>query len=77
MLVPSGSVATTTGRTFVVRVRGGRVEWVDVTPGLVSGPLTEIFGDLRAGDEVAARGSDEIRPGTQVRVTAAPPPTKS
>jgi RND family efflux transporter MFP subunit len=67
LFVPSTSVATTTDRTFVIRVRGGKTEWVDVRTGLTSGPLVEVFGDLSAGDEVAARGTDELRPGTDVR----------
>jgi membrane fusion protein, multidrug efflux system len=71
LFVPSGSVANTTDRTFVVRVRDGKAEWVDVKTGLASGPLTEVFGDLHAGDEVAARGTDEIRPGAAVRARAA------
>ena len=50
-----------------MRVRGGRTEWVDVKTGLTSGPLVEVFGDLTAGDEVAARGTDEVRSGTQVQ----------
>lgn len=66
LLVPSESVASTTQRTFVVRVRNGRTEWVDVKTGLASGPLVEVFGDLRAGDEVASRGTDELPAGTQV-----------
>jgi RND family efflux transporter MFP subunit len=66
LFVPSTSVATTTDRTFVIRVRGGKTEWVDVRTGLTSGPLVEVFGDLSAGDEVAARGTDELRPGTDV-----------
>jgi RND family efflux transporter MFP subunit len=68
LFVPAGSIASTTDRTFVVRVRNGETEWVDVRTGLTSGPLTEVFGDLRAGDAVAAHGSDEIRPGTTVRI---------
>jgi membrane fusion protein, multidrug efflux system len=68
LLAPSGSIASTTGRTFVVRIRNGRTEWVDVTTGLSAGPLVEVFGDLHAGDDVAVRGTDEIRPGTEVRV---------
>lgn len=68
LLAPSGSIASTTGRTFVVRIRDGRTEWVDVTTGLAAGPLIEVFGDLHAGDDVAVRGTDEIRPGTEVRV---------
>jgi RND family efflux transporter MFP subunit len=67
LLVPSGSVASTTERTFVIRVRGGRTEWVDVKTGLSSGPLIEVFGDLTVGDEVAAHGTDEMRSGTQVQ----------
>jgi RND family efflux transporter MFP subunit len=67
LLVPSASVATTTDRTFVIRIRNGKTEWVDVKIGLTSGRLVEIFGDLRAGDEIAARGTDELRPGTDVR----------
>jgi membrane fusion protein (multidrug efflux system) len=67
LFVPSASVATTTDRTFVIRIRSGRTEWIDVRTGLTSGPLVEVFGDLRAGDEIAGRGTDELRPGTEVR----------
>ena len=67
LFVPSGSVASTTDRTFVVRIRNGKTEWIDVRTGLASGPLTEVFGELRPGDTVAVRGTDELRPGTDVR----------
>jgi RND family efflux transporter MFP subunit len=70
LFVPSGSVAATTDRIFVVRIVDAKAEWVDVKTGLTSGPLIEVFGDLRAGDEVAGRGTDEMRPGTEVRVRA-------
>jgi len=68
LMVPTGSVASTTGRTFVIRIRNGKTEWVDVKTGLASGPLTEVFGDLRVGDEIATRGTDEIRSGIEVRI---------
>ena len=71
--MPSASIANTTGRTFVIRIRDGRAEWVDVKTGLASGPLTEVFGDLRAGDRVAARGTDELRPGTEVHTKEVQP----
>lgn len=73
LFVPNGSVASTTDRTFVVRVRDGRTEWVDVKTGLTSGPMVEVFGDLKPGDQIAARGTDEMRPGTEVRVREAKP----
>jgi len=73
LFVPSASVATTTDRTFVVRVRNGKTEWVDVKTGLSSGPLVEVFGALHAGDQVAARGTDELKTGTDVQVKPAKP----
>jgi RND family efflux transporter MFP subunit len=75
LFVPSTSVATTTDRTFVIRVRNGKTEWVDVKTGLTEGALIEIFGDLRPGDEVARRGTDELRPGTGVRAQEVKPAT--
>jgi len=73
LFVPSTSVASTTGRIFVIRIAGGKAEWVDVKTGLTSGPLVEVFGDLHAGDEIASRGTDELRPGTEVRARQAKP----
>jgi membrane fusion protein (multidrug efflux system) len=72
--VPSTSIASTSDRTFVIRVRGGKTEWVDVRTGLTAGPLIEVFGSLSAGDEVARRGTDELRPGTEVRARQGKPP---
>ena len=64
--VLTSAVAWTTERVFVVRIRDGQANWVDVKTGATSGNLIEVFGDLKEGDEVAARGTDELRPGTQV-----------
>jgi RND family efflux transporter MFP subunit len=72
LFVPSAAVATTTERTFVIRVRDGQVEWVDVKRGVAmnrqGGDLVEVFGDLAPGDQIAARGTDELRPGLRVAV---------
>ena len=73
LFVPSGSVGSTTDRTFVIRIRAGKTEWVDVRTGLASGSLVVVFGDLQPGDAVAVRGTDEIKPGTEVRVKEAKP----
>jgi hypothetical protein len=43
---------------------------VDVKTGVTAGPLVEVVGDLHAGDQVAARGTDEWRQGTEVRPKA-------
>jgi RND family efflux transporter MFP subunit len=73
LFVPSASVAATTDRVFVIRIRGGKAEWVDVRTGLTSGSLVEVFGNLAPGDEIAGRGTDELRPGTEVRPRSAKP----
>jgi membrane fusion protein, multidrug efflux system len=73
LFVPGGSVASTTDRTFVVRIRDGRTEWIDVTTGLASGPLIEVFGDLKPGDTIAVRGTDELHAGTEVRTNPQKP----
>jgi membrane fusion protein, multidrug efflux system len=73
LFVPSSSVASTTDRTFVVRIRDGKAEWVNVKTGLTSGTLVEVFGELQAGDLVTVRGTDEMRAGTAVRPREAKP----
>lgn len=66
LFVPTSAVARTNERRFVVRIRDGKAEWVDVQPSLSSGSLIEVFGDLHEGDIVAVRGTDELRPGSPV-----------
>jgi len=66
MFVPSSSVMTTLERVFVIRIRDGKADWVDVKTGATVDKLIEVFGDLHEGDVVAARGTDELRPGTSV-----------
>ena len=66
LFVPTSAVARTTEATFVVRIQNGNAEWVNVRTGEVEGKLVEVFGDLQEGNEVAVRGTDELRPGTRV-----------
>jgi len=66
LFVPPTSVVVTTERTFVIRVKDGVTEWVDVKPGVSTGTQQEVFGKLAEGDRVAARGTDELKPGTTV-----------
>ncbi|PYT73729.1 MAG: efflux RND transporter periplasmic adaptor subunit [Acidobacteria bacterium] len=66
LFVPTSAVARTTEATFVIRIRGGNTEWVNVQTGELDGKSIEVFGGLREGDEVAVRGTDELRAGTHV-----------
>lgn len=71
LVVPSTSVVRTTERVFVIRVKDGRAEWVDVQVGARESGQFQVFGSLAEGDMVVRNGSDEIRDGSQVSVTTA------
>jgi membrane fusion protein (multidrug efflux system) len=66
LFVPTSAVARTTEAVFVVRIRDGNAEWVNVQTGESDGKMTEVFGDLHVGDAVATRGTDELRAGSRV-----------
>jgi RND family efflux transporter MFP subunit len=63
LLVPKTSVVTTAERTFVVRDRNGKAEWVDVKKGAADGDNIEVIGNLLPGDRVVRRATDELRDG--------------
>ena len=66
LFVPSTAVATDLQRTFVIRARQGKAEWVDVKTGVTVNGKTEVFGDLQSGDIVVDNATDSIRSGAAV-----------
>lgn len=60
-VAPYTAVVTTLEKTFVIRVRDNKTEWVDVRTGVNMTETIEIFGDLREGDQLVTRASDEIK----------------
>jgi len=66
LFVPTSAVANTLERAFVVRIRDGKSEWIDIKTGVTLDKKVEVFGDLHEGDIVAVRGTDELRAGTAV-----------
>jgi membrane fusion protein, multidrug efflux system len=78
LLVPASAVTVTTERSFVIRIRDGIAEWVDVTRDAsvnqYGTDMVEVFGELAPGDRIAVRGTDELRAGTRVQTKAAPQP---
>lgn len=67
LAVPSTAIVRTSDRMFVVRVRQGEAEWVEVRRGASLGGMVEVTGDLTPGDLVLRRGTDEVRPGSPVQ----------
>jgi RND family efflux transporter MFP subunit len=64
LFVPRTAVVTTTERTFVIRDRGGKAEWVDVKKGASEGEMMQVSGSVQAGEKVVRRATDEIRDGS-------------
>jgi membrane fusion protein (multidrug efflux system) len=63
-ILPPAAIATTLERRFVIRVKGGRAEWVDVRQGMTTDSGIEVFGNLQPGDTLLSKATDERKPGT-------------
>ena len=61
------SVVRTTERVFVIRDHDGVAQWVDVKMGATDGDLVQIMGDVKAGDRVVRKATDEIRDASLLR----------
>ena len=68
-VVPAAAVATTLEKKFVIRVKDGIMEWVDVRTGISKNGKTEIFGELNTGDVLLSRASDELKQGQKIEYT--------
>lgn len=60
LFAPISSVVSSPLNTFVCRIRGDEVEWVNVRKGQLMGDMVEIFGNIHEGDVVAKDGSEEL-----------------
>lgn len=66
LVAPLSAVVTTLERRFVIRIRDGVTQWVDVRPGFNMGDRLELFGDLAAGDTLVSKATEELKGGTKV-----------
>ena len=63
-VVQPAAIVTTQERKFVIRIKNGKAEWVDVRQGMSTDKGIEIFGAIHNGDTLIARATDERKPGT-------------
>lgn len=66
LFVPQSAVGRSMDQSYVIRIRDGYAEQVNVRTGGTVGDLTEVFGRLKAGDVIALHASEDLRPGTAV-----------
>ncbi|HXO76725.1 MAG TPA: efflux RND transporter periplasmic adaptor subunit [Puia sp.] len=66
-LVPATAIVNSTERVFVIKVDSDRkAQWVDIKLGRSEGGKTEIYGDLKAGDQLVKVASEERRNGSPI-----------
>ena len=67
LLVPNSAIVRSTEKEYVIAVRNGKANLVDIKEGLASNDSTEVFGDLRSNDKVLLHASDEIKQGDDIK----------
>jgi membrane fusion protein (multidrug efflux system) len=63
-VVPPTAIATNQERKFVIKVKEGKAEWVDIRQGMSTDKGIEIFGNLSNNDTLLTRATDERKPGS-------------
>jgi membrane fusion protein (multidrug efflux system) len=63
-IVTPGAIATNQERKFVIRIKDGKTEWVDVRQGMSTDQGIEIFGNLSNNDTLVIRATDERKQGS-------------
>jgi membrane fusion protein (multidrug efflux system) len=66
LFVPSEAIVSSSEQVFVIRESEGKAEWVPVQKGFTLDSLTEVFGNLQAGDKIIQTASEEIRNGSHL-----------
>ncbi|MEX0716739.1 MAG: efflux RND transporter periplasmic adaptor subunit [Planctomycetaceae bacterium] len=77
LLVPKDALVLSRGSTTVYVVdpqagnsKQGKARPVAVQVGVADGPLMQVTGDLKAGQQVVVRGNERLQPGADVIVTS-------
>jgi RND family efflux transporter MFP subunit len=70
LFVPLSAVTSDQQHTFVIRVKDGTAEWVTVQTGQTVNGEIEVFGDLKAADQVVKIATDAIHSGDRVQAQA-------
>lgn len=66
LLVPNNAIVRSTEREYVVTVKQGKAALVDIKEGLARNDSTEVFGNLKAGDQIINHPGDELKAGTTI-----------
>jgi membrane fusion protein (multidrug efflux system) len=67
LAVPLSSVVASTERQYVIKVVEGKALYVDVRRGQQSGEMTEVFGNLKADDQIVVNAREDLKEGSKIQ----------
>jgi len=67
LMVPGSAIVRSTQKEYVIAVRNGKANLVDIKEGLANNDSTEVFGDLKPNDKILLHASDEIKQGDSIQ----------
>jgi membrane fusion protein, multidrug efflux system len=67
IMLPNSAFVTTQERLFVIRVKDGKAEWVNVKKGFALPDKTEVLGAIQSGDTIVKNANEEIRDGSIIK----------
>lgn len=67
IMLPNSAFVTTQERLFVIRVRNGKAEWVDVKKGFALPDKAEVLSSIQAGDKILKNANEEIKDGSAIK----------
>ena len=67
LLVPNTAIVRSTEREYVITVRDGKAQLVDIKEGLAGKDSTEVFGALVPTDRIVTKAGDEVKDGTVIK----------
>jgi membrane fusion protein, multidrug efflux system len=68
IMLPNSAFVTTQERLFVIRVKDGKAEWVDVKKGFALPDKTEVLGSIQSGDKIVKIANEEIKDGSVIKI---------
>jgi membrane fusion protein, multidrug efflux system len=68
IMLPNSAFVTTQERLFVIRLKDGKAEWVDVKKGFALPDRTEVLGAIQPGDKIVKIANEEIKDGSIIKV---------
>lgn len=66
-IIPKTAVVSSQENVFVIKFEEGKAQWLNVQTGRSMGGKIEVYGNLRKGDKIVSKASEEIRNGSVLK----------